>query len=184
LTHLHYNLLGKNSSRIFGELLYLLEYRDQEIQLVSGEQFAVPDNVYLIGTMNTADRSIALVDYALRRRFKFVGLHPYENKDAPVLRRWLKTKSINNVDAIVQLFCELNNRISRINPYFVVGHSYFMVPRLASRAQDTPPEPFPPDLLDDIWNFSILPLLSEYEPHRSFADLESSYGLEALRKAE
>src|SRR5205823_4473189 len=88
------------ASRIFGELLYLLEYRDQKIQIASGEMFEVPKNVYLIGTMNTADRSIALVDYALRRRFKFVGLRPYENGDAPVLRRWLKAKSISNADQI------------------------------------------------------------------------------------
>jgi len=71
------------ASRIFGELLYLLEYRHERIQLASGDMFEVPKNVYPIGTMNTADRSIALVDYALRRRFKFVGLRPYENGDAP-----------------------------------------------------------------------------------------------------
>ena len=51
------------ASRIFGELLYLLEYRDEKITLASGETFQVPNNVHLIGTMNTADRSIALVDY-------------------------------------------------------------------------------------------------------------------------
>jgi 5-methylcytosine-specific restriction protein B len=74
------------ASRIFGELLYLLEYRAKKIRLASGEQFSIPANVHLIGTMNTADRSIALVDYALRRRFKFVALQPYKNDDAPVLR--------------------------------------------------------------------------------------------------
>jgi len=60
----------------FGELLYLLEYRDEDedFVLASGETFKIPRNVNLIGTMNTADRSIALVDYALRRRFKFIPL--------------------------------------------------------------------------------------------------------------
>lgn len=168
------------ASRIFGELLYLLEYRQERIQLASGEMFEVPKNVYLIGTMNTADRSIALVDYALRRRFKFVGLRPYENGDAPVLRKWLKAKSISDVDRIVKLFCKLNEHISKVSPHFIVGHSYFMAPRLQGRTQDAAPTTFPQDLLEEIWEFSILPLLSEYEPHRSLDELTKNYGLEAL----
>ena len=142
--------------------------------------FEVPRNVYLIGTMNTADRSIALVDYALRRRFKFVGLRPYHDGDAPVLRSWLKAKSISNVDQIVKLFCKLNEHISKVNPHFIVGHSYFMAPHLQRRTQDAAPEAFSPDLLEEIWDFSILPLLSEYEPHRSLNELTKTYGLEAL----
>jgi 5-methylcytosine-specific restriction protein B len=173
------------ASRIFGELLYLLEYRKEEIQLASGDTFHVPDNVYLIGTMNTADRSIALVDYALRRRFKFVDIQPYQSgdpPDAPVLRSWLEKKSISDADTIVGLFCELNKLISKLNPHFVVGHSYFMHPRLADRNPDAPREPFPKDLLSDIWEFSILPLVSEYEPHRSLDEIRRDYGLEALLK--
>ena len=65
-----------NLSRVFGELMYLLEYRDVEISLAGGERFSIPPNVRLIGTMNTADRSIALVDFALRRRFAFIELRP------------------------------------------------------------------------------------------------------------
>ena len=66
-----------NLSRVFGELMYLLEYRNKEIALASGGvPFKIPKNVYLIGTMNTADRSIALVDHALRRRFAFIRLKP------------------------------------------------------------------------------------------------------------
>jgi 5-methylcytosine-specific restriction protein B len=168
------------ASRIFGELLYLLEYRDERIRLSSGELFQVPKNVYLIGTMNTADRSIALVDYALRRRFKFINLPLYENADAPVLRRWLQAKAIGDADRIVRLYCKLNDLISTINPHFVVGHSYFMAPVLEKRSQDADPIRFPDDLLEEIWEFSILPLLSEYEPHRSVADIKKTYGLEAL----
>jgi MoxR-like ATPase len=168
------------ASRIFGELLYLLEYRQERIQLASGEMFEVPKNVYVIGTMNTADRSIALVDYALRRRFKFVGLRPYKNEDAPVLRSWLKAKSISDIDRIVKLFCKLNEHIAKVNPHFIVGHSYFMAPRLQGRTQDVAPETFPEDLLEEIWEFSILPLMSEYEPHRSLDELTKDYGLEAL----
>ncbi len=170
------------ASRIFGELLYLLEYRGEQITLTSGEEFQIPQNVYLIGTMNTADRSIALVDYALRRRFKFIDLNPYDKgkDDAPVLRRWLARKAVRDADSIVELFCELNQRVSKINPHFVVGHSYFMVPGLEDKTPGTPPQAFPRHLLHDLWQFSILPLLSEYEPHRSRVDLEKEYGLEAL----
>jgi MoxR-like ATPase len=161
------------TSRIFGELLYLLEYREEKIKLASGDEFEVPRNVYLIGTMNTADRSIALVDYALRRRFKFVPLRPYDNGDAPVLRSWLEAKSISNVDHIVKLYCKLNERVSNINQHFIVGHSYFMTPRLQGETQDA--------ALKEIWASSILPLLSEYQPHRSLDELTKDYGLEALR---
>ena len=62
-----------NIAKIFGELMFLLEYRDRGVPLAySGRYFSIPHNVFLIGTMNTADRSIALVDFALRRRFHFV----------------------------------------------------------------------------------------------------------------
>jgi AAA domain (dynein-related subfamily) len=178
------------ASRIFGELLYLLEYRDEKIQLASGEMFEVPKSVYLVGTMNTADRSIALVDYALRRRFKFVGLRPYEKEggpssdgNAPVLRKWLQAKSISNVEHVVKLFCKLNEKTSKINPHFVVGHSYFMAPRVKDRARDSVPDSFSDELLQEIWEFSILPLLSEYEPHRSLEELKDEYGLDALRRS-
>lgn len=171
------------ASRIFGELLYLLEYREEKIKLASGEMFEVPKNVYLIGTMNTADRSIALVDYALRRRFKFVPLRPYQNGDAPVLRSWLRAKAIRNVDDVVKLFCKLNQRTSGINPHFIVGHSYFMSPRLQGRTQDAAPEDFSRDMLEEIWDFSILPLLSEFQPHRSLDELTKDCGLEALLRS-
>ena len=66
-----------NLARVFGELMYLLEYRDKAIPLAAGGiPFQIPENVYIIGTMNTADRSIALVDHALRRRFSFIRLRP------------------------------------------------------------------------------------------------------------
>ena len=65
-----------NLSRVFGELMYLMEYRNESISLAGGSQFSIPDNVRIIGTMNTADRSIALVDHALKRRFAFIKLYP------------------------------------------------------------------------------------------------------------
>ena len=81
-----------NLAKVFGELYFLLEYRDEEMGLQyseSGETFAMPKNLYIIGTMNTADRSIALVDLALRRRFYFVEFHPDEWPVKGLLLRWL-----------------------------------------------------------------------------------------------
>ena len=66
-----------NLARVFGELMYLLEYRDMSVPLAAGgEPFSIPGNLRILGTMNTADRSIALVDHALRRRFAFIPLPP------------------------------------------------------------------------------------------------------------
>ena len=76
-----------NLSKVFGELYFLLEYRDHEMQLqYGGEPFSLPPNLYIIGTMNTADRSIALVDLALRRRFHFMEFHPDKPPIAELLR--------------------------------------------------------------------------------------------------
>ena len=81
-----------NLAKVFGEMYFLLEYRDEQMRLQyseSGETFAMPPNLYIIGTMNTADRSIALVDLALRRRFYFVEFHPNEWPVEGLLHRWL-----------------------------------------------------------------------------------------------
>ena len=84
-----------NLAKIFGELYFLLEYRDQRIRLqYSQEDFTLPDNLYVIGTMNTADRSIALVDAAMRRQFAFVEMHPQKPPVAGLLRRWLVRQGI------------------------------------------------------------------------------------------
>ena len=68
-----------NLSRVFGELMYLLEYREEEVPLAGGGKFRIPENVRLIGTMNTADRYIALVDHALRRRFEFLEIRSWNS---------------------------------------------------------------------------------------------------------
>lgn len=84
-----------NLAKVFGEMYFLLEYRDEEMRLQyseSGEMFAMPPNLYIIGTMNTADRSIALVDLALRRRFYFVVFHPDKDPVKGLLLQWLKAK--------------------------------------------------------------------------------------------
>ena len=82
-----------NVAKILGELYFLLEYRDEEVNLqYSNEPFSLPKNLWFIGTMNTTDRSIALVDAALRRRFYFFGFFPDEPPVKGLLSRWLDTE--------------------------------------------------------------------------------------------
>jgi energy-coupling factor transporter ATP-binding protein EcfA2 len=134
-----------NLSRIFGELLYLLEYRDQSVPLSQGKElFSVPSNVLLIGTMNTADRSIALVDHALRRRFSFVFLGP----DYELLARRLKQWGLNPKD-LVETLERINRTIGDRN--YHIGTSFFLTPRRAIKAQ-----------LSEIWEGEIEPYLDEY----------------------
>jgi hypothetical protein len=151
-----------NLPRIFGELLYLLEYRDQAVTLpYSRRDFRLPPNVYLIGTMNAADRSVAVIDQALRRRFSFLEMPP----DAAVLAAWLEAHPPRDGDAftavVVRLFEELNARLrADLSPERQIGHSYFMVPDL----DDTK--------LGVIWEHHIAPLLREYfagQPGRTAA---------------
>ena len=141
-----------NLPRIFGELLYLLEYREQAVGLpYSRRPFRLPANLYLIGTMNAADRSTALVDQALRRRFSFVEMAP----DASVLAAWLRvhvpTSGPAFADRVTALFERLNARLARdLGPQTQIGHSYFMAPDM-----DEP-------RLRLIWQHHVRPLLDEY----------------------
>lgn len=133
-----------NLARVFGELMYLLEYRNQAIELAGGGRFRIPDNLRLIGTMNTADRSIALVDHALRRRFAFLELRP----EYAVLRRYHEKRGTQlNVEKLVERLQALNRAIN--DPHYEVGISYFM--RLDLAAQ-----------LPDIWQMEIEPYLEEF----------------------
>jgi len=160
-----------NLAKVFGELYFLLEYRDRSIALLyasgdSGSAFTLPANVYVIGTMNTADRSIALVDTAMRRRFGFLSLHPDDERLDEVLRRWLAIHELplDRADLLVAL----NKRIGEKD--FKIGPSYLMTPVAGT-------EPG----LARIWRTSILPLLEEYHVGES-VDVTSRYGLAALRR--
>src|SRR5207248_6991770 len=141
-----------NLPRVFGELLYLLEYRDQEVVLpYSRRRFRLPPNLYLVGTMNAADRSVTPVDQALRRRFSFVEMTP----DVNVLRCWLRVNPPNEgpalVERVVGLFERLNQRLrAEVGPACQVGHSYFMLPRLDEGG------------LRAVWQHQVRPLLDEY----------------------
>ena len=138
-----------NISRVFGELIALIEKdkRDGKLTatLPSGEPFTVPSNLYIIGTMNTADKSIALVDIALRRRFEFTALYP----DTDILKNVLKENEFteDEIKERVNLLSSINRIIrSKKSVDFEIGHSYFMEN----------------DSLINILNKQVLPLLNEY----------------------
>ncbi|MET4610643.1 5-methylcytosine-specific restriction protein B [Rhodococcus sp. PvR044] len=160
-----------NLAKIFGELYFLLEYRDEAIDLMYSskdtEPFTLPRNLLMIGTMNTADRSIALVDAAMRRRFSFLPLHPALEPTNKMLRRWLETR--NYPTKVADLHDALNARIP--DPNFLIGPSYFMRPAVHSTGG-----------LSQVWETSILPLLEEYHFGDTAVDIEATYGLAVLEK--
>lgn len=131
-------------SRVFGELMYLLEYRGQEVHLaVDRRPFSIPENVRMIGTMNTADRSIALVDHALRRRFAFIGLYP----QFEVLRKYHAERTGLSVDGLIGVLQSVNQEIG--DPNYAVGITFFLHPELDKH-------------LASIWQMEIVPYLEEY----------------------
>jgi 5-methylcytosine-specific restriction enzyme B len=140
-----------NLPKVFGELLFLLEYRDEPAytQYRPTEPFTVPKKLYLIGTMNTADRSIALVDAALRRRFHFVGFFPHEGEVAGLLRRWLEAQG--GPTWVADLLDQVNDELRRDlgGPHLQIGPSYFMVDDLDEVK------------LRRIWRYSIHPYIEE-----------------------
>src|SRR6266566_4920731 len=147
-----------NISRILGELLLLLEYRDWQVPLPyalpSDPPFSIPKNIYLLGTMNTTDRSLAQVDYALRRRFYFYRLFPVVNGHASVLEKWLSRNGFpaDSQQAVLKLFLALNQRVQQeLGEHFQIGHSYFMDRQIDSER-----------IQRRIWSRSIVPLLEEY----------------------
>jgi 5-methylcytosine-specific restriction enzyme B len=132
-----------NVSQVLGELLYLLEYRGESLTLpTSNESFGVPKNVVILGTMNTADRSIAIVDLALRRRFVFIPLRP----DYDLLRSYHVKSTGLNVESLIKALDRVNKAIN--DPNMSIGPSYFLTPNLK-------PE------LDSIWRTEIEPYLEE-----------------------
>ncbi|WP_432984101.1 McrB family protein [Dactylosporangium sp. CA-233914] len=157
-----------NLAKVFGELYFLLEYRGHRIQLQYSptEDFDLPPNVFIIGTMNTADRSIALVDAAMRRRFLFQGLFPGEPPLHDMLRRWLRANQLPEDRA--DLLDELNQAIGDRDA--AVGPSYLMTKRVADERG-----------LARIWRRAIEPLLEERHLGDG-VDVRARYGLEALRR--
>ena len=146
-----------NLSKIFGELLMLIEkdYRDTEIKLAyNGEMFSVPSNLYIIGMMNTADRSLAMIDYALRRRFSFYEMTPgFDTEGFKKHQESIGNDKFNKVvNAIVSLNQDITNDDS-LGSGFCIGHSYFC----SSKPKD----------INDLWlenivEYDLKPMLREY----------------------
>lgn len=144
-----------NLSKIFGELLMLIEnnYRGVKATLAyNGQPFSIPENLYIIGMMNTADRSLAMIDYALRRRFSFFQMDPgFDTEGFIKYQNGLNNEHFND---LIQKVKELNLRIASdksLGKGFCIGHSYF-----CGKTQ-----------CDDVWlqeivDYDILPMLSEY----------------------
>ena len=138
-----------NVSKILGELYFLLEYRDEKVGLqYSNDQFGLPKNLWFIGTMNTTDRSIALVDTALRRRFYFFGFFPDEAPIQGLLNRWLEE---NNPDAkwIADLVDLANRKLE--DRHLGIGPSHFM--------KKGPP--LDEDRVRFIWEQAVFPYIEE-----------------------
>lgn len=146
-----------NLSKIFGELLMLIEkgYRGEEITLAySGDRFYVPENIYLIGMMNTADRSLAMIDYALRRRFSFFNLKPAFQSELFLDKcRKLQNEKYNRlVDEIMRLNKAIETDDS-LGEGFEIGHSYLCFNN-ENEVTD--------EWLHSVVNYDIIPMLQEY----------------------
>lgn len=137
-----------NLARVFGELMYLFEYRDEPIDLRYTRGWELPSNLKFIGTMNTADRSIRSIDIALRRRFDVFDCPP----DVAVLERFYDSEARGNeVGDLAAGFTELNVQLeAALDKHHTIGHAFFMNDRMT------------PDRLRAVWTRKIGPLLEEY----------------------
>ena len=156
-----------NMSKIFGELLMLIEndYRDKPIHLsYRDELFAVPSNLYIIGMMNTADRSLAMIDYALRRRFSFYEMKPGFETDAfnAYISQWETPQLRKLIKAIVELNKVIESD-SSLGAGFCIGHSYLCN---LEKGYD----------LNSIVEYDIIPMLREY-----WFDNDSKFNQEAQK---
>lgn len=146
-----------NLSKIFGELLMLIEkdYRGTKATLAyNGMPFSIPKNLYIIGMMNTADRSLAMIDYALRRRFSFFEMAPaFESKGFKEYQHSLDSRTF---DELISEIVKLNGEISRdksLGNGFCIGHSYF-----CGKTKETCSS----EWMQSVVDYDILPMLSEY----------------------
>ncbi len=157
-----------NLSKIFGEMLVLIEGDKRQgsedgLEIgtaYGGVGFSVPDNVYIIGMMNTADRGLAMIDYALRRRFAFFPLEPRFGEDG-FKERLQAVSSISGelAEEICNRMIRVNAEISnRLEPGYAIGHSFF----IRDADEDEDPESSEKDWYEDVVEYEIRPLLEEY----------------------
>jgi 5-methylcytosine-specific restriction protein B len=144
-----------NMSKIFGELLMLIErdYRGTKATLAyNGLSFSVPERLHIIGTMNTADRSLAMIDYALRRRFSFFNMEPGFDSEGFV--RYQEGLANETFDDLISKIKDLNKEIAKdksLGNGFCIGHSYFCGTEKCTE-----------EWMKAIVDYEILPMLSEY----------------------
>lgn len=144
-----------NLSKILGELMMLIEKdkRGEKIKLLySNEWFTVPQNVRIIGMMNTADRSLALMDYALRRRFAFFGFAPAFSSEG--FKNYLAEKNSPKLESLITVVESLNNTISSdesLGDGFRIGHSYFCTD-----------DEITDEWLKSVVEYEVIPLIKEY----------------------
>ena len=148
--HLHVLVVDEmnraNLPRVFGELMYLFEYRQKPVDLRYTRSFSLPSNLRFIGTMNTADRSIRSIDVALRRRFDVFECQP----DSGILRRFYQSHS-NEVGNLVEGFENLNASLeARLDRHHTIGHTFFMT------------SPMTRQELERVWERKVGPLIEEY----------------------
>jgi len=134
-----------NVSKIFGELQYLLEYRNSENSIMlpySKEELYIPDNIHIIATMNTADRSLTHIDFAMRRRFSFIRF----DVNMDILLKWGQQNDLI-MESLISVLEDINDKIGDDNYY--LGISYFMKKNL-------------PDIIENVWKYEIHPYIKEY----------------------
>ncbi|WP_405886501.1 AAA family ATPase [Streptomyces longwoodensis] len=158
-----------NLAKVFGELYFVLEYRKRPVDLQYSGEFTMPSNVFVIGTMNTADRSVALVDAAMRRRFAFLPLHPDDAPTQGLLEAWIARHHPDSGEDVPALHRALNDRIEDRD--FKIGPSYLMRDSVYRDGG-----------LERVWRTAILPLLEEHH-YGDGTDVARRYGLEAVRRA-
>ncbi len=146
-----------NLSKIFGELFMLIENDKRDIGLpllYSGDKFSIPEKVYIIGMMNTADRSLAMMDYALRRRFAFVDINPgFNTKGFQEYRTKLNNEKFNRLISCVESLNSVISDDESLGSGFCIGHSYF---------SNIKPEELDDHRLMAIVEYELIPLLKEY----------------------
>ncbi|MDE0678954.1 MAG: AAA family ATPase [Gammaproteobacteria bacterium] len=158
-----------NLAKVLGELYFLLEYRKEAVNLMYQEDeehpFKMPPNLYIIGTMNTADRSIALVDLALRRRFAFVDFATNTEPVKGLLSRWLEANNLAGMDWVADIVERANEKLD--DHHAAIGPSYFMRRKLDDAA------------VERIWKHAVLPYVEEHLFGQR--DRLGEFALDALR---